>query len=257
LFLQLNFKKYGTAPENLIIIHGFLGSLDNWQTLAIEFSKNFSVYTIDMRNHGKSPHTEHHSIKLMVEDLANFMKLNKINTTHLLGHSMGGKVAMQFAINYPEKIDKLIIVDIAPREYKHGHDSIFEALNAIDLSQITRRKEAEDKMMHLVPDFGTRQFLLKNLTSTASGAYTWKMNLKVLQNDYNEIVAQIEYNGIYLKPVLFIRGSLSLYIKPADEVEIIEHFVNAKIETIGNAGHWLHAEKPKEFYELVVSFLLN
>ncbi len=257
MFLQLNFKKYGTAPDNLIIIHGFLGSLDNWQTLAIEFSKNFSVYTIDMRNHGKSPHTEHHSIKLMVEDLANFMDQNKINTTHLLGHSMGGKVAMQFAINYPEKIDKLIIADIAPREYKHGHDSIFEALNAIDLSQITRRKEAEDKMMHLVPDFGTRQFLLKNLTSTESGVYTWKMNLKVLQNDYNEIVAQIEYNGIYLKPVLFIRGSLSLYIKPADEVEIIEHFVNAKIETIGNAGHWLHAEKPKEFYELVVSFLLN
>lgn len=253
--IQLNYKKYGNAPQNLIIIHGFLGSLDNWQTLAIEFSRFFTVYTIDMRNHGKSPHTPQHSLNLMVSDLVDFFQFHQIKSSHVLGHSMGGKVAMQFAIDNPEKMDKLIVADIAPRKYKHGHELIFEALNAIDLKKVIRRKDAEEKMMHLVPDFGTRQFLLKNLTATESGIYNWKMNLPVLEKDYEEVITAIKYDGIYLKPVLFIRGSLSLYINSNDEIEIQENFVNSKIETIQDAGHWLHAEKPKEFFELVINFL--
>lgn len=255
--MELNYKKYGNAPETLIIIHGFLGSLDNWHTLATAFGKHFSVYTIDMRNHGKSPHSANHNIELMVNDLALFMEQHQIQSAHILGHSMGGKVAMQFAFNFTDKIEKLIVADIAPRQYKRGHDLIFEALNAVNFEQITKRKDAEDIMLHLVPDFGTRQFLLKNLTQNPSGGYAWRVNLPVLEKEYDEITKPIIYNGIFLKPTLFLRGSLSLYIQPKDEIEIQEHFVFAKIETIENAGHWLHAENPNQFYEKVMQFLQN
>lgn len=253
--MELNYKKYGDAPEVLIIIHGFLGSLDNWHTLATEFGKHFSVYTIDMRNHGKSPHTDNHNIELMVNDLSQFMDQHQIQSANILGHSMGGKVAMQFAFDYPDKIDKLIVADIAPRQYKRGHDLVFEALNAVKFDQITKRKDAEDIMFHLVPDFGTRQFLLKNLTQNAEGGYAWRVNLTVLEKEYDEITRPIIYRGLFVKPALFLRGSLSLYIQPADEAEIIEHFVFAQIQTINDAGHWLHAEQPKVFYEKVFSFL--
>jgi pimeloyl-ACP methyl ester carboxylesterase len=255
--VHLNFKKYGEGLKNLIIIHGFLGSLDNWHTLATEFSKDFAVYTLDMRNHGKSPHTESHNIKLMVNDLAEFMEQQNIASANILGHSMGGKVAMQFAFDYTDKVEKLIVADIAPRQYKRGHDSVLEALDAVDFTKVTKRKDAEDIMMHLVPDFGTRQFLLKNLTTAANGGYNWRVNLNVLDRDYEEIIKPIEYDGVFLKPALFLRGELSTYIKPSDELEIQEHFINAQIETISGAGHWLHAENPKEFYEKVIRFLIK
>jgi esterase len=255
--VHLNFKKYGEGHETLIIIHGFLGSLDNWHTLATEFSKDFTVYTLDMRNHGKSPHTESHNIRLMVSDLAEFMEQQNIASANILGHSMGGKVAMQFAFDYTDKVEKLIVADIAPRQYKRGHDSVLEALQAVDFTKVTKRKDAEDIMMHLVPDFGTRQFLLKNLTTAANGGYNWRVNLNVLERDYEEIIKPIEYDGVFLKPALFLRGELSTYIKPSDELEIQEHFINAQIETISGAGHWLHAENPKEFYEKVIRFLIK
>lgn len=255
--VHLNYKKYGEASETIIIIHGFLGSLDNWHTLATEFSKDYTVYTVDMRNHGKSPHTENHNIKLMVNDLAEFMEQQNIPSAHIIGHSMGGKVAMQFAFDQTDKVEKLMVADIAPRQYKRGHDSVIEALRAVDFTKVTKRKDAEDIMMHLVPDFGTRQFLLKNLTTSYSGGYKWRVNLNVLDRDYEEIIKPIEYNGVFLKPALFLRGELSTYIKPSDELEIQEHFINAQIETISGAGHWLHAENPKEFYEKVIRFLKN
>lgn len=255
--MHLNYKKYGEASETIIIIHGFLGSLDNWHTLATEFSKDYTVYTVDMRNHGKSPHTENHNIKLMVNDLAEFMEQQNIPSAHIIGHSMGGKVAMQFAFDQTDKVEKLMVADIAPRQYKRGHDSVIEALRAVDFTKVTKRKDAEDIMMHLVPDFGTRQFLLKNLTTSYSGGYKWRVNLNVLDRDYEEIIKPIEYDGVFLKPALFLRGELSTYIKPSDELEIQEHFINAQIETISGAGHWLHAENPKEFYEKVIRFLKN
>jgi pimeloyl-ACP methyl ester carboxylesterase len=253
--MELNHKKYGDGLETFIIIHGFLGSLDNWHTLATEFSKDFTVYTVDMRNHGKSPHTESHNIKLMVNDLAEFMEQQNIASANILGHSMGGKVAMQFAFDYTDKVEKLIVADIAPRQYKRGHDSVLEALHAVDFTKVTKRKDVEDIMMHLVPDFGTRQFLLKNLTTAANGGYNWRVNLNVLDRDYEEIIKPIEYDGVFLKPALFLRGELSTYIKPSDELEIQEHFIYAQIETISGVGHWLHAENPKEFYEKVIRFL--
>ncbi len=255
--MQLNFKKYGSSNEVLIILHGFLGSLDNWHTLATEWSAFYTVYTVDFRNHGKSPHTDHYSIPLMVDDIAEFMDQQNILSAYILGHSMGGKVAMQFAFNHTHKIDKLIVADIAPRQYKRGHDTIFEALHAVDFDTITRRKEAEEVMMHLVPDFGTRQFLLKNLISTPEGKYAWRVNLPVLEADYEEIIKPIAYDGVFTKPALFLRGSLSNYIKSSDETEIIEYFIQSQIITIEDAGHWLHADNPKAFSKEVLQFLQN
>jgi esterase len=253
--MLLNYKKYGNASEVLLILHGFLGSLDNWHTLASEWSSYFTVYTLDLRNHGKSPHTEHHSIALMAADVAEFMEQQQISSAFILGHSMGGKVAMQMAFTYTNKIEKLIVADIAPRQYKRGHDTIFEALHAVDFNTINKRKDAEDLMMHLVPDFGTRQFLLKNLIATDASKYAWRVNLPVLEADYEEIIKAIEYDGVFTKPTLFLRGALSTYISKQDEVEIIENFIQSQVVTIEKAGHWLHADNPKLFSKEVLLFL--
>ena len=168
--MQLNFKKLGSG-DALIILHGFMGSLDNWQSLANEFAKSFEVYLIDARNHGKSPHTATHSIAEMVEDLFVFMQQQHISKAHIIGHSMGGKVAMQFAVNYPNSVNKLIVADIAAKKYGRGHDDVFEALYAIDLTKIQTRKQAEEAMLPHVSEFGTRQFLLKNLERLENGTY--------------------------------------------------------------------------------------
>ena len=252
--MQLNFKKLGSG-DALIILHGFMGSLDNWQSLANEFAKSFEVYLIDARNHGKSPHTATHSIAEMVEDLFVFMQQQHISKAHIIGHSMGGKVAMQFAVNYPNSVNKLIVADIAAKKYGRGHDDVFEALYAIDLTKIQTRKQAEEAMLPHVSEFGTRQFLLKNLERLENGTYQWKMNLDVLHRDYEEITQEVKNNKPITIPVLFLKGELSRYIKHEDWEQIQSIFPKAELMEISKAGHWLHADNPKEFYEKVMVFL--
>ncbi|MFT4970644.1 MAG: esterase, partial [Chitinophagales bacterium] len=161
--MQLNYKVFGSG-EPLIILHGLLGSLDNWQTLAKKYAEQYTVFIIDQRNHGKSPHSDEFSYDIMVEDLLEFCESNFIFTCNLLGHSMGGKVAMQFALTYPDYVDKLIIADIAPVRYQAGHNEIFKALRKVDLSQIKERKEVDEILATSIPEFGIRQFLMKGLT---------------------------------------------------------------------------------------------
>ncbi|NDC29805.1 MAG: alpha/beta fold hydrolase [Bacteroidetes bacterium] len=252
--MQLNFKKLGSG-EALIILHGFMGSLDNWQSLANEFAKSFEVYLIDARNHGKSPHTSTHSIAEMVDDLFDFMQHQHISKAHIIGHSMGGKVAMQFAVNYPNCVNKLVVADIAAKKYERGHDDVFEALYAIDLTKIATRKQAEEAMLPHVSEFGTRQFLLKNLERLENGTYQWKMNLGVLHRDYDEITQEVKSIMPITIPVLFLKGELSKYIKHEDWEQIQSIFPQAELKEIGKAGHWLHADNPKEFYEKVMAFL--
>jgi pimeloyl-ACP methyl ester carboxylesterase len=252
--MQLNFKKLGSG-EALIILHGFMGSLDNWQSLANEFAKSFEVYLIDARNHGKSPHTSTHSIAEMVDDLFDFMQQQHISQAHIIGHSMGGKVAMQFAVNYPNCVNKLVVADIAAKKYERGHDDVFEALYAIDLTKIETRKQAEEAMLPHVSEFSTRQFLLKNLERLENGTYQWKMNLGVLHRDYDEITQEVISNKPITIPVLFLKGELSKYIKHEDWEQIQSIFPQAELKEIGKAGHWLHADNPKEFYEKVMAFL--
>lgn len=251
--IELNYKEYGSGKP-LLIIHGFMGSLDNWHTLANQFALQHRVFTIDQRNHGKSPHTENHSIALMVADLKHFIESKDLPEVMLLGHSMGGKVVMAFALAYPHLVSKLIIVDIAPRVYKRGHDDVFEAIFSVDLASIQSRKEAESVMETYVADFGTRQFLLKNLERREDGSYAWKMNLTTLHRDYEEIVKPITSDMPYLGPTLVIKGGNSRYISSLDESDFEQLFPTYQLETIPNAGHWVHAEQPKLFFETVSEF---
>jgi pimeloyl-ACP methyl ester carboxylesterase len=168
---------------------------------------------------------------------------------------MGGKVVMEFALQNPDLTNKIIVADIAPRKYKAGHDDVFEALHAVDLNKIETRKQAEEAMINYLPDFGVRQFVLKNLDRSETGEYKWKMNLRVLYRDYEEVTKEIEAGRSFDNPVLFLKGSNSLYIKETDIPKIAELFPYFKLETIENSGHWLHAEQPEKVYQLVKNFL--
>ncbi len=170
--MKLHYKEYG-AGKPLIILHGFLGSLDNWHTLATRFGEHFRVFSIDQRNHGKSPHSDAHSMALMVADLHEFIAEHQLQRVSIIGHSMGGKVAMQFALAYPHLVENLAVADMAPRQYEPGHEMVFKALFAVNLQQLTSRKDAEAAMLPYLPDMGTRQFLLKNLERKEDGSYQW------------------------------------------------------------------------------------
>lgn len=252
--MKLNYKIYG-AGNPLIILHGFMGSLDNWHSLATRFGESCQVFTVDQRNHGKSPHAEAHSIPLMVADLHAFIQTHNLENVSIIGHSMGGKVAMAFAFQYPNLVSKIIVVDIAPRKYMRGHDDVFDAIFAIDLKSINSRKDAEAAMIPLMPDFGTRQFLLKNLDRLEDGSYQWKMNLPVLHAYYEEITQEVNNNTPFSKPTLVIKGGNSWYISEQDKIDFMKLFPIYQFIEIPNAGHWVHAEQPNLFYEAVINFL--
>lgn len=253
--INLNYKKYGEG-EPLIILHGFLGSLDNWNTLATEWGKTgFEVYALDMRNHGRSPHTSEHTISLMVEDVRDFISIHKIKKINLLGHSMGGKIAMKFSLDFPDTVEKLIVADISPKEYKRGHDEVFKAIFNLDLQKVKSRKDAVELMKKDLPDESTLQFILKNLERNDDGSYSWKFNIDVLYKNYDEMINGIISEKKFTGKTLFLRGGKSNYIHENDSELIHQFFPNAIIKTIENAGHWVHAEKSDEFSEVVLSFL--
>ena len=253
--MKLNYKFFGEGFP-IIILHGLFGMLDNWQTIAKKLADNYLVYIIDLRNHGKSPHHTDFDYEIMAEDLQVFLEDNWIYEAYVLGHSMGGKTAMQFALSYPDLVKKLIVVDIAPKKYKAGHQAIFEALLSLDLSKITSRKEAATHLQNKIPDVGTQQFLLKNLGRSKDGTYEWKMNLPVIHKNYSKILENIvRPEQAYDKPTLFIKGGASNYILEEDLPAIQDFFPAAKLETIPKAGHWVHAAAPTELLDLVNGFL--
>ena len=253
--IELNYKSFGQGPP-LIIVHGLFGTLDNWQTLAKSFAEKYSVFILDLRNHGRSPHMDGlFDYQVLAEDLKDFMEQHWIYKSHLLGHSMGGKTVMQFSLTYPEMVDKMIVVDIAPKSYKGGHEAILHALSSLDLTTLVDRKSAEDHLMNLLNDVGTVQFLLKNLSRKKEGGFEWKMNLNNLIQNYDNILDNISIESQNEQPALFIRGSNSDYVLDSDFQHIQELFPNSKIITIDDAGHWVHADKPKELFEIVDEFL--
>jgi esterase len=253
LVMELNYKSYGEGHP-LIILHGLFGSLDNWYTLGKRFGEFFKVFALDQRNHGRSPHSDTFNYPVMAEDLKEFMLNQDISSAYLLGHSMGGKTAMQFAVTYPEKVDKLIVVDIAPRPYPSQHSEIFDALYSLDLSA-GNRNEIDEALAERVPVSSVRQFLLKNLTRDDSGSFKWKMNLDGIYKNYDEINRGLETDLRFVKPALFIRGGNSQYIQQEDTTIIKNIFPEAKIATVAGAGHWIHAEAPNELFRLVIDFL--
>ena len=253
--MQLNYKVFGESGEPLIILHGLLGSLDNWQTLAKKFSEKFKVYTVDQRNHGKSPHTEHHNYDLMQQDLLDLLDNLGIDKANIIGHSMGGKTAMAFALNHPDRVNKLIVADIAPKKYPRGHDAIFKALFEVPVDKIESRNEADEIMKKYIPQKGVRLFLMKNLDRKgSSNEFEWKMNLDTLWKDYDE-VSGATFEGVFNGPVLFLKGEKSPYIQESDTSGIQKLFPNAIIKALPNAGHWVHADSPRAFMENVLMFL--
>ena len=259
----LNFKKLGQAQGQippLVVLHGLFGMLDNWMSLARLWANNFEVWLVDQRNHGKSAHTAAFDYFLLADDLLQFFEQHHITKAHVLGHSMGGKTAMQFATLHPNRMASLMVADIAPKAYEAGHHSnVLQALKQVNLTQITTRQQANEALQTFIPDEGTRQFLLKNLTHNSQNQFVWKFNIDSLLQNYDTIINNplppfAHYNG----PCLFIKGGASDYINlPDDEVLIHSHFSHAIVKTIENAGHWVHASHPQEVYHLVESFILS
>ena len=239
-----------------VILHGFLGMSDNWKTLGSQFAEvGFQVHMLDMRNHGKSFHSDDFSYELMANDVKEYCEFHNVENIILLGHSMGGKAAMLLATMYPELIEKLIIADIGPKFYPQHHQPILEGLNAVDFSKKPSRSEVEEIVSHYISDFGTRQFLLKSLYWKEKEQLAFRYNLAVFNKKIEEIGKALPIENKFEKPTLFLRGSKSNYILEEDFKTIYYHFPNVKIETISNAGHWLHAENPSEFYEKAMKFI--
>ncbi len=251
--MELYFREFGQGPP-IVILHGLLGFFDNWQTIARALADNYWVITPDLRNHGRSPHADTHTYGEMSQDVLSLLDQLGIPSATLMGHSMGGKVAMQLALDHPERIDRLVVIDMAPTAASGGHETIFHALLHLDLQHLRTREEADARLKEHIPDTAVRQFLLKNLTRHSDGSFAWKMNLPVLWKYYSDILSAV--NGVpFAKPALFVRGGNSNYIRPDDEAVIRQLFPRAQIETIVGAGHWVHADKPQELLALLRSFL--
>ena len=261
--MKLFHRKFGEGNQPLIILHGLFGQSDNWNTLAKQFSEQgLEVYTVDQRNHGLSPHSDDWNYKVMSEDILELINDNQLKNVILLGHSMGGKTAMQFAINHPEYLNKLIVADIAPKHYPIHHQGVLEALHAVDFNVVKTRKEVEEVLSKYISDFGTKQFLLKNIFWLDDTEMAWRFNLNVITQEIENVGENVEHIGEAMPkdivcdvPSLFIRGENSNYILDDDINLIQEIFPNSILETIDGAGHWLHAEKPKEFFESVMKFV--
>lgn len=253
--MELNYKVFGTG-QPVVIMHGLFGMLDNWQSIAKKLAEDYMVFILDLRNHGKSPHSNDFSYQIMAEDVREFLESKWVYEADIIGHSMGGKVAMQLALEHSDMINKLMVVDMAPKTYKGNHETIFEALFALDLKSIGSRKEADQFLLPRIPEFSTRQFLLKNIyLDKVTREYKWKMNLSVLFDAYQDILGHNLPQDTYLGDTLFVKGENSDYIN-FDELEAYqEYFPNGNIVEVAGAGHWVHAEQPQAFLELAQEFL--
>lgn len=239
-----------------VILHGFLGSGDNWKTLGNQFAEDgYQVHLVDQRNHGRSFHSESFNYQVMAEDLLKYLDHYKSKECILLGHSMGGKTAMQFAVEHPERVSKLLVADIGPKAYPLHHQDILKALSLLDFEKIKSRGQAEKVLSEYISDVGTRQFLLKNLYWKEKGKLGLRINLPVLSENIAEVGEALPKDSVFEKPTLFLKGEKSGYIEEIDALLIRNHFPKAKIVSISKAGHWLHAENPSEFYHNVIKFL--
>jgi len=252
--MKLFYREFGNGKP-LIILHGLFGSSDNWQTLAKKFAENFKVYTVDLRNHGRSFHHDEFNYDVMMHDIEDLIKDIGLERVSLLGHSMGGKLSMNYALNFRDKVENLIVVDIAPRKYQVLHNGIIKALKSLDLSQYDKREEADDALRNHLQNFSVRQFILKNLVRNPKGGFKWKINLEVIDQNIQNLVVEIKSEQPYQGNTLFIAGDKSDYIRPVDEEQIMKLFPKAKIRYIPDTGHWIHAQAPDLLYETVIEFV--
>ena len=238
----------------MIILHGLMGSSDNWLPQAKMLGEHYHVWVVDQRNHGQSPHSNEFNYKVLSEDILNFIQEHHIDSPVIIGHSMGGKAAMNFALTHPDKLDKLIVVDIAPKAYDVRHDHIVEGLKAVPIDSVQSRQEANDALAPHISSEAVRQFLLKNLMRKPEGGFGWRINLPVIDQSLEMISGGLVDEGTFEKKTMFIRGIKSDYILDDDREAIKKIFPNSTLVTM-ETGHWVQAEKPEEFVQVVLSFL--
>ena len=254
LTVHFHSRTYGSGHP-LIVLHGLFGSLDNWATPCKRLGEYFHVFAFDARNHGRSFHSSELSYTAMANDVRDFMQMERIDSAFILGHSMGGKTAMLFASLFPALVDRLIVVDISPKEYDRKHDIIMDALAGIELTRYHDRMEVDQALATRIPEIATRQFLMKNLSRDESGGFRWKMNLRIIRSHYDEIMKGLPSTTQFGKPTLFIRGGKSTYVSDEDMLEVKQMFPRSTLLTIEKAGHWVHADAPDEMHKAIVRFL--
>ena len=240
----------------MIILHGLFGFSDNWQTHAKKLSEYYRVILVDLRNHGRTEWSDEFSYELMADDVIELCDDLGLEEIILVGHSMGGKVAMHVAAKKEELLEKLVIVDMGIKEYPMHHDHILDGIHAVKLDDVSARREAEDQMDAYIDSYGVKQFLLKNLYWKEKGQLAWRMNVEVLEREMPEILGAFKSEEIFT-PTLFIRGAQSNYILDEDISTLELQFPDMELETIEGAGHWVHAEAPDEFIESLLGFCLR
>src|ERR1041385_6487194 len=256
--MNLFFRKSGSGKP-LIILHGLFGMSDNWATLAKQWSDYFTVYAVDLRNHGQSPHSDQWKYWIMAEDVLELIEKERLQDVNLLGHSMGGKVGMRLALDSPEAISKLIVSDIAPKKYPVSNQDVVSALLKVNPGKLSSRKEAEDILAANLKDSGTIQFLLKNLywqEENGNKKLAWRFNLPVIAKNLAEVSAATDSPAPCEVETLFLRGENSSYIRDEDIPEIKKIFPHSTVQTIPDSGHWIHADNPKAMFDAVMRFCM-
>ncbi|MCD4745887.1 MAG: alpha/beta fold hydrolase [Bacteroidales bacterium] len=256
--MKLFYRKYGSG-QPVIILHGIFGISDNWVTLGKKISKRFKVFILDLRNHGRSPHSKIFNYSVMTDDIREFITEHKLDKTIIIGHSMGGKVAMNLALSYPELLEKLIIIDINLRQYTllKTHTDIIKTMLSVNFENIKFRIEVDEFLSETIDSFWIRQLILKNLYRINKNKFAWRINLEAISNNYKEILKGINSGKKFKKPALFIRGGVSDYITNEDFNLIYKNFPCAEIHTIKSASHWVHVDAPDELYKIFSEFLTH
>ncbi len=256
--MELNYRQYSENGAPVLVLHGLFGRLSNWGWHCKQLAQQYAVYGVDLRNHGDSPHSDQLDYQVMAEDVRQLIVRLGLESCCIVGHSMGGKVAMQLALSFPDLIEKLVIVDIAPVSYSEdadGHMNVLAAMDAVKLGEIKSRTQAEVTIEDYIPQEATRKFLLTNLVRNKEGSFEWRLDKDSIRKNYANLRAELIATMSFLKPVLFIKGSLSPYIKPEHEAQIKELFPAASVKLLMDAGHWLHAEKPQALQKILLKFL--
>jgi pimeloyl-ACP methyl ester carboxylesterase len=252
--MDLHFRAEGDGFP-LILLHGLLGSADNWRTASKRLSEIYKVYALDLRNHGRSPHDKSMTYPNMAGDLTEFLDRQGISEAHIIGHSMGGKVAIQFTTNAPGRLAKLVVVDVAPKAYPPSQRPILAALGSLNLEHFTSFAAIDAALAEHISETPVRQFLLKNIERERDGGFRWRIGLAAITENYHELTKPIVAARIVDKPACFIRGSRSDYIQDGDWPAVKKIFPHADLVTIAGAGHWVHTEAPDAFHRVVVDFL--
>lgn len=255
--MKLFFRRFGNG-DPVIILHGLFGISDNWVSIGKRLAKDFTVYIPDLRNHGQSPHSTVFNFPALVEDLLEFTEENNLKNIILIGHSLGGIISMHFALQHPLIIRKIVVVDISLRKYQNydEHQQIIDAMLRVDFSNVHKRSDIDKQMMNTIPSPKLRHFILKNVYWRDKDILDWRLDLAILNENLPLIYESTTDETKFLGPALFIRGGLSDYILDEDLDEIYKKFPQAELSTVSNATHWVHADAPEEFLDVVSGFLL-